>query len=151
MYLLPSPVALTLASFTDTLVAAKMWLTPAVFCYGPCHMSIKEVPRVFPNSQKARVCAVMPMWLVHIQEHVWTIGTCPTTILLSAMSDHVNECCIERLNEKEVLPHMRWQVCMLPRELIWEGVAPPQEKLNDIVWKSGLSRKWKIVKQHLKI
>ena len=28
---------------------------------------------------------------------------------------------------KEVLPHMRWWACMLPRELIWEGVAPPQQ------------------------
>ena len=28
---------------------------------------------------------------------------------------------------KEALPHIRLQACMLPRELIWEGVAPPQQ------------------------
>ena len=28
----------------------KMWLTPAIFCYGLHHMSIQEVPRVLPNS-----------------------------------------------------------------------------------------------------
>ena len=105
----------------DTLVAAKMWFTPAAFCYGLCHMSMQEVPRVLPNSWKARVCDVMPMWLVHIKEHVWTIRTCPTTILLSAMNECVNEYCIKRQNKKEALPHMRWQTCMLPRELIWEG------------------------------
>ena len=37
---------------------------------------------------------------MHIKEHVWTVGTCPTTILLSAMSECVNEFCIERLNER---------------------------------------------------
>ena len=35
-----------------------------------------------PTHKKAGVCAIMSMWLVHIREHVWTIGTCPTTILL---------------------------------------------------------------------
>ena len=35
-----------------------------------------------PTRKKARVCAVTSMWLVHIKEHVWTVGTCPTTILL---------------------------------------------------------------------
>ena len=121
----------------DTLVAAKMWLTPAVLCYGLYHISIQEVPRVLRNSIKGwGVC-------VHIKEHVWTTGTCPTTILLSAMSECVNECCIERPYKKEVLPHMRLQTFMLPRELIWEGVASPQEKWNDTVWKSGLSRKMK--------
>ena len=31
---------------------------------------------------------------------------------------------MQDMKEKKVLPHMRWQACMLPRELIWEGVAP---------------------------
>ena len=57
------------------------------------------------------------------------------------MGECANECCIERLNEKEVLPHMRWQTCMLPRELIWEGVAPPQEKVESHSMESSLSRK----------
>ena len=25
---------------------------------------------------------------------------------------------------------MKWQTCMLPRELIWEGVAPPQQGMT---------------------
>ena len=39
-----------------------------------------------PTHKKAGVCAIMSIWLVHIKEHVWTIGTCPTTILLSAVT-----------------------------------------------------------------
>ena len=42
-------LALGLVTICDALVAAKMWLTPAVFCYCLCHMSIQEVPRVLPN------------------------------------------------------------------------------------------------------
>ena len=37
---------------------------------------------------------------------------------------------LNRLNDKEVLPHLRWWACMLPRELIWEGVAPPQQGMT---------------------
>ena len=39
-----------------------------------------------PTRKKAGVCAIMSIWLVHIKEHVWTIGTCPTTILLSTVN-----------------------------------------------------------------
>ena len=39
-----------------------------------------------PTRKKAGVCAIMSIWLVHIEEHVWTIGTCPTTILLSVVT-----------------------------------------------------------------
>ena len=39
-----------------------------------------------PTRKKAGVCAIMSIWLVHIKEHVWTVGTCPTTILLSAVT-----------------------------------------------------------------
>ena len=39
-----------------------------------------------PTQKKARVCAIMSIWLVHIKEHVWTVGTCPITILLSAVT-----------------------------------------------------------------
>ena len=79
----------------------------------------KRFPVCSLTCKKAGVCAVMPMWLVHIKEHVWTVRTSPTT-----MSECVNEYSIKRLNKKEVLPHMRWQTCMLPRELIWEGWLP---------------------------
>ena len=30
--------------------------------------------------------------------------------------------------QREALPHMIWQTCMLPRKLIWEEVSPPQYK-----------------------
>ena len=43
------------------------------------------------------------------------------------MSECVSECCIEGPNNKDVLPHMTWQACMFSSELIWEGVAPPQD------------------------
>ena len=56
---------------------------PAVFCYGLCHMSIQEFTECYLTRKKAGLCAVMSMWLVHIKEHVWSVGTCPTTILLS--------------------------------------------------------------------
>ena len=39
-----------------------------------------------PTRKKAGVCAIMSIWLVHIKEHVWTVGTCPTTILLSTVN-----------------------------------------------------------------
>ena len=74
-----------------------------------------------------------------------SVGTCPTTVLLFAMSECVSECCTERLNDKEVLPCMRWWTCMLPRELIWEGVAPPQENGMTQYAKGGLCRN-KVVK-----
>ena len=98
--------------------------------------------------KKARVCAGMSMWLVHIKEHV----------VCQNMFNHDTSICHEWVCEwvlhwkadgKEVLPHMRWQACMLPRELIWEGVASPQEKVEWHSMESGLSRK--TVKQHLKI
>ena len=77
---------------------------------------------------------------MHIKECV-VHQNMPSTVLLSAMSENASECCTEGLNDKEILPYMRWQACVLPRELIWEGVAPPQEKWNDTVWESGLSKK----------
>ena len=94
----------------------------------------KRFPQCSPTCKKAGVCTVMPMWLVHIKEHV-DHQNMPTPILLSAMSECVNGCCIKRPNKKEVLLHMRWQTCMLPRELIWEEVAPPHEKWNNTVCK----------------
>ena len=39
-----------------------------------------------PTCKKAGVCAIMSIWLVHIKEHVWTVGTCPTTTLLPDLS-----------------------------------------------------------------
>ena len=97
----------------------------------------KRFTECYPTCKKAGLCAVMSMWLVNIKEHVWSIGTCPTTILLSAMGECVSECCTERL-KIGILPHMRWWTCMLPRELILDGVAPPQENGMTQYAKSGI-------------
>ena len=37
------------------------------------------------------------------------------------------KCYTEGLNDKRGTALHEMQTCMLPRELIWEGVAPPQE------------------------
>ena len=42
---------------------------------------------------------------------------------------------------KEVMPHMRWQTCMLPRELILEGWLPLKKSRMTQYEKSGLRRK----------
>ena len=63
---------------------------------------------------------------VHITEHVWTVGTCPTTILLSTVT--MCECVYvngsTEGNCKEDLHHIRLVDLYAPRELIWERVAP---------------------------
>ena len=119
----------------DTLVAAKRcdW-HPMCSAMAYVIWAYKRFPECSPTHKKAGVCAVMSMWLVHIKEYMWSVRTCPTTILLSA----VRECVSAALKGWmiEVLPHMRWQACMLPRELTWEEVASPQEKWNDTVWKA---------------
>ena len=53
----------------------------------------KRFPECSPTIKKPGVCAVMSMWLVHIKECMWSIRTCPTTMLLSAMSEFASECC----------------------------------------------------------
>ena len=50
-----------------------------------CMMEI-QMTGVLLTHKKAGVCAIMSIWLVHIKEHVWTVGTCPTTILLSTIT-----------------------------------------------------------------
>ena len=52
-------------------------------------------PESSPTHLKAGVCvcvcAIMPMWLAHIKEHVWTVGICPTTILLPTRCNCVHK------------------------------------------------------------
>ena len=77
----------------------------------------------------------MSIWLVHIKEHVWTmVGTCPTTILLSAVT--MCECVCEwqqwrRLYQEDLCAAWgMWPVCSpgswsgrgwLPLILAWHG------------------------------
>ena len=61
---------------------------------------------------------------------MWTIGTCPTTIPLSAMSECVNECCIERPNERGIVLYEMADL-YATQGVNLGGVAPPQEKWND--------------------
>ena len=80
-----------------------------------------------PTRKKAGVCAIMSIWLVHIKEHVWTVGTCPTTILLSAVT--MCECVCEwqqwrRLYQEDLCAAWgMWPVCS-PGSWSGERVAP---------------------------
>ena len=49
-------------------------------------------------------------------------------ILLSTTSECKSKNgCVEGLNDKRDTASHEMQTCMPPRELIWEGEAPPQE------------------------
>ena len=67
---------------------------------------------------------------MHIKDNVVAFGTCPTTELLSALSESVCQnkytASIENADLHAPLGAGRDDsACMLPRELIWKGVAPP--------------------------
>ena len=111
----------------------------------------KKFPECSPTHKKAGLCAVMPMWLVHIKEHVWTIGTCPTTILLSAMSECVNECCIERPKWKRGIASWDGRPVCSSGSWSGRGWLPSRKVEWHIMKKVAWGGKWKIVKQHLKI
>ena len=86
-----------------------MWLSPVMFHYGLCHMSIQEAPRVLPNSLKGwGVCYHVYVIGAH-KEHMWTVGTCPTTVLLYT----TNECVYE-------WQHQRWLVLGILHK-VWCG------------------------------
>ena len=75
-----------------------------------------------PTHKKAGVCAIMSIWLVHIKEHVWTIGTCPTTIFLSAVT--MCECVYEwqqwrRLYQEDL--HTAWGMWPVCSPGSWSG------------------------------
>ena len=42
-----------------------------------------ESKRCITHKKKPRMCAIMPMSLMHIKEHMWTTRKYPTTVLLS--------------------------------------------------------------------
>ena len=91
-----------------------MWLSPVMFHYGLCHMNIQEAPRVLPNSLKGWGVCYHVMWLVHIKEHMWTVGTCPTTVFLSTMSECVYE-----------WQHWRWLVLGILHKVWCRPVCSP--------------------------
>ena len=64
-----------------TLAWVAEWL-PHLAMIQVAWVRIPELTLSAPNSLKGWVCAVISVWLVHTKEHVWTIWTCPTTILL---------------------------------------------------------------------
>ena len=73
----------------------------------------KRFPECFPTCKKARVCAVMPMWLVHIKECVvsWNMPNHHT----SMCHGWVCEWMLHWKTEwKGGLPGMRLQTCMFP-------------------------------------
>ena len=71
---------------------------------------------------------------MHIKEHVWSIGICPTTILLSAMSECANECCIERMNERGIASYEMADL-YAPQGVDLGGCLPLKKKWNDTVCK----------------
>ena len=100
---------------------------PAVLCYGLCHMSIQEFTECYPTHKKG--------WVVCC--HVYVAGAHKRTCVVhwnmpnhhTSIYQRVEEqkCCAEGSNDKRGTALHKTQTCMLPRELIWEGVAPPQE------------------------
>ena len=101
-----------------------MWLSPVMFHYGLCHMNIQEVPRVLPNSLKGQGMCY----------HVYVIGAYKRThVDCRNMPNHCTSIyhewmcvCVAAL--KAIVTRYTAQsvmrTCMLPRELIWERVAP---------------------------
>ena len=63
---------------------------------------------------------------------MWTVRTCTTTILLSALSECVNECCIERPNEGGTAFYEMADL-YAPQGVDLGGGDSPQEKWNDTV------------------
>ena len=84
--------------------------------------------------KKAGVCTIMFIWLVHIKENVWTIGTCPTTILLSTVTMY--ECvCVNGSTEgncKEDLCSLWLAHLYAPQRVIWERVAPSHTGMTQL-------------------
>ena len=100
---------------------------------------ILQIIIIFPLSQIH--------WIDHIavladSKHVWTIRTCPTTILLpdcrivgSAIRQMQKHCVFSQaVALKQKCGHSCHGTCMLPRELIWEKVAPSHKGMKH--WKA---------------
>ena len=67
----------------------------------------------------------MSMWLVHIKEHMWSVGTCPTTVLLSTTERVRAKSAVSKGRMiKEVLPHMRCRPVCSPGSWYGRGGSP---------------------------
>ena len=90
-----------------------------------------------PTGKRAEVWAIMSMWLVH-KKNVWTVGTCLTAILLPDC--RMRGRCIKAKCRNIAFPQVVLkQICVdithvLPRELIWEEVAPSHKWMKH--WKA---------------
>ena len=85
-------------------------------------------------------------WCTQKYMHVWTIATCPATILLSTM----RECEHWKAEQKGDISCMRWHTCKLPREFILEWWLPVKKNGMTLYAKVALREKWKIIKWHMK-
>ena len=99
------------------------WLGPAVL-----HSTYIWV--VHNSVKKAGVCAVMSMWLVHIKDHLWTIGFMPNHRASNSSKTRLGQVMMASGLTRWVCC-MRQHPCLLPRELRWEEVAPPQKLVRD--------------------
>ena len=101
-----------------------MWLWPVMFHYGLCHMNIHEVPRVLPNLLTGwGVCYHVYVICAHKRTHV----DCRNMPNHCTSIYHEWMCvCVAALKvivTRYTAQSVMW-TCMLPRELIWERVAP---------------------------
>ena len=73
-------------------------------------------------------CAIRSMWLVHIKEHVWTIGTCPTAyfyLIVGAVRGLQKHFALPQVVMlKQKFGYSCHVTCILLSKLIWEEVAP---------------------------
>ena len=100
------------------------WWSLVMFHYGLCHMNIQEVPRVLPNSLKGQgVYYHVYVICAHKRTHVdcWNMPNHCTSIYHEWMCVCVAalKAIVTRYTAQSVM-----RTCMLPRELIWERVAP---------------------------
>ena len=113
---------------------------PAMFCYGLYHMSIQEFTECYLTRKMVGLCAVMSMWLVHIKEHVWSVGTCPTTVLLS-MSRLMCKVLHWRAEWKKRYG-LAWKANLYaPQGVDLGGGGSPLNKWNDTEWKVARAAK----------
>ena len=100
---------------------------PAMFCYGLCHMSIQEFTECYLTHKKAGLCAVMSYvagahkgtCVVH-----WNMPNHRSSIYYEQVE--VRSAALKGQTKRGMALHER-PTSMLPRELIWEGVAAPHE------------------------
>ena len=113
---------LTMGKVSEKVSVKKFWKTKKKASYPLLAWWKSGWWECSPTRKKSGVCAIMSIWLVHIKEHVWTVRTCPTTILLSAVT--TCECVCEwqqwrRLYQEDL--HAAWGMQPVCSPGSWSG------------------------------